>query len=100
VPEVADYQVYAGTAAPVNFSGLVRHYFLRRGPNVADIQVNLAEKSERSDQSHAIATRVRGPIQEIAARHGAAVKVVEVPPGPPVLSTLVAEVYGPDFASP
>ncbi len=97
VPEVADYQVYAGTAAPVNFSGLVRHYFLRRGPNVADIQVNLAEKSERSDQSHAIATRVRVPIQAIAARHGAAVKVVEVPPGPPVLSTLVAEVYGPDL---
>ncbi len=95
VPEVTDYQVYAGTAAPVNFSGLVRHYFLRRGANVADIQVNLVEKSQRKDQSHAIATRVRGPMQEIALRHGAAIKVVEVPPGPPVLSTLVAEVYGP-----
>jgi multidrug efflux pump subunit AcrB len=96
VPEVTDYQVYAGTAAPVNFSGLVRHYFLRRGANVADIQVNLVEKSERKDQSHAIASRVRGPMQEIARRHGAAIKVVEVPPGPPVLSTLVAEVYGPN----
>jgi multidrug efflux pump subunit AcrB len=98
VPEVTDYQVYAGTAAPVNFSGLVRHYFLRRGANVADIQVNLVEKSERKDQSHAIASRVRGPMQAIAQRHGAAIKVVEVPPGPPVLSTLVAEIYGPDAA--
>jgi len=97
VPEVTDYQVYSGTHAPVNFSGLVRHYFLRSGPNVADIQVNLVEKGERSDQSHAIAVRVRGPIQEIAARHDAAVKVVEVPPGPPVLATLVAEIYGPSF---
>jgi len=97
VPEVTDYQVYSGTHAPVNFSGLVRHYFLRSGPNVADIQVNLVEKGKRSDQSHAIAVRVRGPIQEIAARHDAAVKVVEVPPGPPVLATLVAEIYGPSF---
>ncbi|HOX24582.1 MAG TPA: efflux RND transporter permease subunit [Candidatus Krumholzibacteria bacterium] len=98
VPEVTDYQVYAGTAAPINFNGLVRHYMLRRGPNVADLQVNLVDKGERSDQSHAIATRVRGPIQQIAAEHGAAVKVVEVPPGPPVLATLVAEIYGPDAA--
>ncbi len=98
VPEVTDYQLYAGQAAPVNFSGLVRHYMLRRGPNVADLQVNLVDKSERRDQSHALAVRVRGPISAIAARHGAAVKVVEVPPGPPVLATLVAEVYGPTFA--
>jgi multidrug efflux pump subunit AcrB len=98
VPEVTDYQVYAGTAAPINFNGLVRHYMMRQGPTVADLQVNLVEKGERKDQSHSLAERVRGPIQEIAARHGAAVKVVEVPPGPPVLSTIVAEVYGPDFA--
>jgi multidrug efflux pump subunit AcrB len=98
VPEVTDYQIYAGTAAPINFNGLVRHYFMRQGPNVADLQVNLVEKGDRKDQSHAIASRVRGPIQEIAAHYGAAVKVVEVPPGPPVLSTLVAEIYGPDAA--
>ncbi len=98
VPEVTDYEVYAGTASPVNFNGLVRHYFMRQGPNVADLQVNLVDKSERSDQSHAIAKRVRGPIKEIADRYGAAVKVAEVPPGPPVLSTLVCEIYGPDFA--
>ncbi len=98
VDEVTDYQVYAGTAAPVNFSGLVRHYFLRQGPNVADIQVNLVGRDQRKAQSHAIAKRVRGPIQEIATRYDAAVKVVEVPPGPPVLSTLVAEIYGPDDA--
>ncbi|HPF69376.1 MAG TPA: efflux RND transporter permease subunit, partial [Candidatus Krumholzibacteria bacterium] len=97
VPEVTDYEIYAGTAAPVNFSGLVRHYFMRRGPNVADIQVNLVDKSKRKDQSHALAKRVRGPIKQIGDRFGAAVKVVEVPPGPPVLSTLVAEVYGPTF---
>jgi multidrug efflux pump subunit AcrB len=97
VPEVTDYQIYAGTAAPVNFSGLVRHYMMRQGPNVADIQVNLVDKALRDDQSHALAKRVRGPIQEAAARYGASVKVVEVPPGPPVLSTLVAEVYGPTF---
>ncbi len=95
VSEVTDLQIYAGTAAPVNFNGLVRHYDLRRGSNVADIQVNLVHKSKRSEQSHDFAKRVRGPIQEIAARHDAAVKVTEVPPGPPVLSTLVAEVYGP-----
>ena len=97
VPEVTDYQVYAGTAAPVNFSGLVRHYMMRQGPNVADIQVNLVDKGKRDDQSHALAKRVRGPIKEIGDRYAAAIKVVEVPPGPPVLSTLVAEVYGPTF---
>jgi multidrug efflux pump subunit AcrB len=97
VPEVMDYEIYAGTAAPVNFSGLVRHYMMRQGANVADIQVNLVDKALRDDQSHALAKRVRGPIVELAAAYGAAVKVVEVPPGPPVLSTLVAEVYGPSF---
>ncbi len=97
VPEVTDYEIYAGTAAPVNFNGLVRHYFLRQGPNMADIQVNLVDKKKRSAQSHDIAKRVRGPIQEIAARYQASVKIAEVPPGPPVLSTLVCEVYGPEF---
>jgi multidrug efflux pump subunit AcrB len=97
VPEVADYQMYVGTSSPYNFNGLVRHYFLRRGANVADIQVNLASKEERKAQSHDIAKRVRPPIQEIARKYDARVKVAEVPPGPPVLQTLVAEVYGPDY---
>jgi len=97
VPEVMDYEIYSGIAAPVNFSGLVRHYMMRQGPNVADIQVNLVDKSQRSAQSHDLAKRVRGPIMELAVPFGAAVKIVEVPPGPPVLSTLVAEVYGPTF---
>jgi multidrug efflux pump subunit AcrB len=97
VPEVTDYQMYIGTASPYNFNGLVRHYFLRRGPNVADIQVNLVPKGERGAQSHEIAGRVRPPIREIAGRYGARVKISEVPPGPPVLQTLVAEVYGPDY---
>ena len=95
-PEVHDIELYAGAAAPISFNGLVRHYDLRAGSNVADLQVNLLHKSDRSEQSHAIAKRLREPLQVIAARHGAAVKVVEVPPGPPVLSTLVAEIYGPD----
>jgi multidrug efflux pump subunit AcrB len=95
VPEVTDLELYAGTAAPINFNGLVRHYDLRSGANVADIQVNLVEKEARDDQSHAIAKRIRPGIQEIAKRFGAAAKVVEIPPGPPVLATLVAEVYGP-----
>ncbi len=95
-PEVRDVQIYAGTAAPFNFNGLVRHSFMRRGPNVADVQVNLVGKGERSDQSHAIAKRIRPKVAAIAARHGAAVAVSEVPPGPPVLQTLVAEIYGPD----
>ena len=97
VAEVTDYQLYVGTAAPYNFNGLVRHYFLRRGPNVADIQVNLLPKGERREQSHDIAKRLRPEIQRIAARFGARVKVTEAPPGPPVLQTLVAEVYGPDY---
>jgi multidrug efflux pump subunit AcrB len=96
VPEVRDYQIYAGTAAPFNFNGLVRHYFERRGPNVADLQVNLVEKGARSDQSHAIAKRVRPLVAAIAAKYGAAVAVAEVPPGPPVLQSIVAEIYGPD----
>jgi multidrug efflux pump subunit AcrB len=96
-PEVTDYQMYVGTASPYNFNGLVRHYFLRRGPNVADIQVNLVPKGERSAQSHDIARRVRPKIDEIAGRYGARVKVAEVPPGPPVLQTLVAEIYGPTY---
>ncbi len=94
-PEVRDYQIYAGTAAPFNFNGLVRHYFQRRGANVADLQVNLRSKEERSAQSHDIALRVRPRLAAIAARHGAAIAVAEVPPGPPVLQTLVAEIYGP-----
>ncbi|MEP6945100.1 MAG: efflux RND transporter permease subunit [Acidobacteriota bacterium] len=97
VPEVVDYQMYVGTAAPYNFNGLVRHYFLRQGPNVADIQVNLASKDDRSAQSHDIAKRVRPFLQQIAFRYGANVKVAEVPPGPPVLQTIVAEVYGPKY---
>ncbi|HSN67799.1 MAG TPA: efflux RND transporter permease subunit, partial [Thermoanaerobaculia bacterium] len=97
-PEVANYQIYAGTAAPFNFNGLVRHYFLRRGPNVADVQVNLVPKHDRDAQSHDIAKRVRAKLQPVAARTGASLKVAEVPPGPPVLQTLVAEIYGPDYA--
>lgn len=97
-PEVTDYQVYAGTSSPFNFNGLVRHYFLRRGPNVADIQVNLLPKHERTAVSHDIAKRVRPRLAEIAARHGATIAVAEVPPGPPVLQTIVAEVYGNDRA--
>jgi len=95
-PEVTDFQVYAGTASPINFNGLVRHYFLRRGSHVADLQVNLVSKHERKSQSHDIAKRVRDKLVPVAARYGAALKVAEVPPGPPVLSTMVAEIYGPD----
>ncbi len=98
-PEVTDYQVYAGIAAPFNFNGLVRHYFLRRGANVADIQVNLLPKHARKAQSHDIAKRVRPAVAAIAEKYGARVAVAEVPPGPPVLQTLVAEVYGPTEAS-
>jgi len=97
VNEVTDYEVYVGTAGPFNFNGLVRHYYLRAAPNMADIQVNLAAKSRRKQQSHEIAKWVRPPLKEIADRYHARVKVAEVPPGPPVLSTLVAEVYGPDY---
>lgn len=97
VPEVRDVQLYAGTAAPFNFNGMIRHYYLRRGPGVADLQVNLAEKGDRGAQSHDVALRLRPLVQAAAERHGvgARVKVAEVPPGPPVLSTLVAEIYGP-----
>src|SRR5665213_1257801 len=94
---VENYQVYIGTSAPISFNGLVRHYDLRRGENVADIQVNLVDKGKRSIQSHAIAKQMRAPIQAIAEKYNANVKIVEVPPGPPVLSTLVAEIYGPDY---
>ena len=97
VPEVHDYQIYAGTSGPFNFNGLVRHYFWRRGANVADIQVNLLPKHGRDAQSHAVAKRVRPRLTEIARRHGARIEVAEVPPGPPVLQTLVVEVYGPDY---
>ncbi|HJV51903.1 MAG TPA: efflux RND transporter permease subunit, partial [Noviherbaspirillum sp.] len=96
VPEVTDYQAYAGTAAPINFNGLVRQYYLRSGGEVGDIQVNLVDKHHRSEQSHAIATRVRPELQKIARRFNANVKVVEVPPGPPVLAPIVAEIYGPE----
>ncbi|MFC5453725.1 efflux RND transporter permease subunit [Prosthecobacter fluviatilis] len=98
-PEVTDYQIYSGVASPYNFNGLVRHYFLRRGANVADIQVNLVGKHERKAQSHDIAKRVRPAVAEIAARYDARVAIAEVPPGPPVLQTLVAEIYGPDEES-
>ena len=97
VPEVTDYQVYAGTAAPINFNGLVRQYYLRRGANVGDIQVNLVDKKHRDRKSHEIARSVRPRLAEIARRYDASVKVVEVPPGPPVLSPLVAEIYGLDY---
>jgi len=96
VPEVTHYQAYAGTAAPINFNGLVRQYYLRAGGEVGDIQVNLVDKDHRHDKSHVIATRVRPELQKIGQRFGANVKVVEVPPGPPVISPIVAEIYGPD----
>ncbi len=95
-PEVTDYQAYAGTAAPINFNGLVRQYYLRAAGELGDLQVNLVDKHHRSEQSHAIATRLRPALQDIGRRYGANVKVVEVPPGPPVLSPIVAEIYGPD----
>jgi multidrug efflux pump subunit AcrB len=98
VPEVADVQLYAGTAAPFNFNGMIRHYYLRSGAHVADLQVNLVDKSERDAQSHDVALALRPIVDEIVAASGtgASAKVVEVPPGPPVLSTLVAEIYGDD----
>ena len=97
LPEVTDIEVYAGTTAPFNFNGLVRHYFLRSGPLVADLQVNLKSKDERKRSSHDLAKDVRRLVEPIGKARGANVKVTEVPPGPPVLSTLVAEVYGPDL---
>jgi len=96
-PQVVNLQTYVGTASPFNFNGLVRHYYLRRGSNVADIQVNLLPKSGRKLQSHEIAKQVRQRLLPVAERYGARIKVAEVPPGPPVLETLVAEVYGPEL---
>ncbi len=95
VPELKDYQIYAGVSAPINFNGLVRQYYLRNTETQGDIQVNLVDKHERKDKSHAIAMRVRPSLVEIAKKYAGRVKVVEVPPGPPVLSPLVAEIYGP-----
>ncbi len=99
VPEVTDFQSYIGISAPFNFNGLVRHYYLREGADLADIQVNFTAKSDRPAQSHDIALRIRPRLKSIADRYGARIKVAEIPPGPPVLSTLVAEVYGPDTAA-
>jgi multidrug efflux pump subunit AcrB len=97
MPEVTDLQLYIGTSAPINFNGLMRHYDLRASSNVADIQVNLLPKHERSEQSHDIARRMRPTVQALADRYGIHARIVEIPPGPPVLSTLVAEVYGPSL---
>jgi multidrug efflux pump subunit AcrB len=97
IPEVTDYQVYAGTAAPIGFNGLVRQYYLRTGSNVGDIQVNLVDKHDRDRKSHEIALAAREPVQEVARRYGGNAKIVEVPPGPPVMSPLVAEIYGLDY---
>ena len=96
-PEVTDYQAYAGTASPINFNGLVRQYYLRSAASQGDIQVNLKDKHHRSRSSHEIATAVLEPVQKIAKAWGAKVKIVEVPPGPPVMSPIVAEIYGPDY---
>lgn len=97
VPEIKDIQLYAGTAAPINFNGLVRQYYLRGLPNQGDIQVNLVDKHERDRQSHDIALSVREPLQAIGKAMNANVKIVEVPPGPPVMAPIVAEIYGPDY---
>ena len=93
-----NYQTYTGTSGPYNFNGLVRHYYMRRLPNQADIQVNLLPADKRSVQSHAIAKRLRPLLDAIGNQYGARIQVSEVPPGPPVVQTLVAEVYGPDLA--
>jgi multidrug efflux pump subunit AcrB len=97
VPEVINYQAYVGTAAPINFNGLVRQYYLREASNMGDIQVNLQDKKYRDRSSHEIASAVREALMTTARNHGASVKVVEVPPGPPVMSPIVAEVYGPNY---
>ncbi len=99
VPEVKNVQGYAGTSSPITFNGLVRQYYLRAGPLDGDLEVNLVDKSQRKRQSHAIALAVRPMLAAIGARYGASVKVVEVPPGPPVLAPIVAEVYGPNYAT-
>ena len=96
--DVVNYQAYAGTASPINFNGLVRQYYLRAAPEKGDIQVNLADKHHRSRKSHEIAVSVRERIEAIGKKHGGVAKVVEVPPGPPVMSPIVAEIYGPDYA--
>lgn len=96
VKEIKDYQIYAGISSPYNFNGLVRHYFLRKGANVADIQVNFVDKSKRDLKSHDLAKLLREPVQKIGKKYNANIKMAEIPPGPPVLSTLVAEVYGPN----
>ncbi|WP_126443949.1 efflux RND transporter permease subunit [Sulfuricystis multivorans] len=98
VPEVQHYQAYAGTASPINFNGLVRQYYLRTNPEMGDIQVNLVDKHHRDRQSHEIAVSIRERVMAVAKKNGGNAKVVEVPPGPPVLSPIVAEVYGPDYA--
>jgi multidrug efflux pump subunit AcrB len=97
VPQVTDYQAYAGTAAPINFNGLVRQYYLRSGAYVGDIQVNLVDHHHRDLQSHDIASALRKPLQAIGGKHNANVKIVEVPPGPPVQSPIVTEIYGLDY---
>ncbi len=97
IPEVTDYQVYAGTAAPINFNGLVRQYYLRQDSTMGDIQVNLLDKKHRDRSSHEIASSVRAGLAAVGNRYGASVKVVEIPPGPPVMSPIVAEIYGPDY---
>lgn len=97
VPEVINYQSYVGTASPYNFNGLVRHYFLRSGTNVADIQVNFLPKGDRKRQSHDIAKAIRPQLKKIGDRYNARIQVAEIPPGPPVLQTLVTEIYGPDY---
>jgi multidrug efflux pump subunit AcrB len=97
VPEVTDYQVYAGTASPINFNGLVRQYYLRRDSNAGDIQVNLVDKHHRKRSSHEIARSVREELAAVGREFGASVKIAEVPPGPPVMSPIVAELYGPDY---
>jgi multidrug efflux pump subunit AcrB len=99
VNEVRDYEVFVGIASPMDFNGLVRHYFLRQGPHVADIRVNLIPKEQRAQQSHEILLRIRNSVTELADSLGANVKFVEVPPGPPVLATITAEVYGPPDAT-
>lgn len=97
VPEVVNYQSYVGSSAPITFNGLVRHYDMRGQSNTADIQVNLLHKEDRDNQSHDVAKNIRPEIQKIAKKYNANVKIVEVPPGPPVLSTIVAEIYGPNY---
>ncbi len=99
VPEVSDYQAYAGTAAPINFNGLVRQYYLRESGELGDLQVNLVDKHHRERQSHEIATALRPALAQIGKRHGASVQVVEVPPGPPVMAPVFAEIYGPGYES-